>query len=73
MDKEVLEKIENLVSELSKMNKQILTELDVYIHKYDNNIKILLAENKTLKYYIEKYFDYQNYFNKQNDPNKLKE
>lgn len=73
MDKEVLEKIEKLESELSRAKEQILTGLDVYTHKLDGNMNALLLQNQLLRHHIEKYFDYENYFNKQNSPNKLKE
>lgn len=65
MDSEILERLEKLEAEMSRTKSQILTQLDIYTHKLDGNMNALLAQNQVLKYHIEKYFDYENYFNSQ--------
>lgn len=65
MDKEILERLEKLETEMSRTKEQILTQLDVYTRKLNDNMTALLVQNQVLKYRIEKYFDYENYFNTQ--------
>lgn len=65
MDKEILERLEKLETEMSRTKEQILTQFDVYTRKLNDNMTALLVQNQVLKYRIEKYFDYENYFNTQ--------
>lgn len=62
MDKEVLEKLEKLERSLEETKQELLTEFAVYTHKESIRTSEINASLRTLKFSIEKFFDYKNYF-----------
>lgn len=64
MDKEVLERLEKIQEDIIKSKKQFLTELAVHDNKVNSTISSLKLQIQVLTNSVDKYFDYENYFDK---------
>lgn len=64
MDQYILERLEKIEEEMVRSKKQILTELAVYDNKINSTISSLKLQIQVLRNSVDKYFDYENYFDK---------
>lgn len=64
MDQYILERLEKIEEEIVRSKKHILTELAVHDNKINSTISSLKLQIQVLKNSVDKYFDYENYFDK---------
>lgn len=62
MDQYILERLEKIEEEIVRSKKQILTELAVHDNKINSTITGLKLQIQVLRNSVDKYFDYENYF-----------